>query len=359
MDYQIAVVIIAATVTLYTLVGGTYADVYTDAVQALLMAIMGAIVFVSVFWMFDTGALQTFAYIGQQLEALNPSLVSIINPESAVYYSVFAIFSIFFLEFAFSAQPQLFNKVLSLQDPNDLRKMIVTYIVLAVIFLGVLFGGFYLLVLNPSIEAPAKAVFVYVLEYFPPLLAAFLGVVVLAAALSTTDGILVVLSTAVANDIFLKFLVGKGYIDLEEERADKIAHYIAMATTVAVGIVSLLIVFSPPPNLGLLVWFGIAGVASGSVAPVLIGIYYPEFVTRKGAIASLVLGSLSYVVVAVVLLPSQSVFVQGTYALFISFAAMIVVSAMTEQEEGVGIHAERRSDTRTMARSDITAARDD
>ena len=165
--------------------------------------------------------------------------------------------------------------------------------------------------------------------------------VVLAAALSTTDGIVVVISTAIANDIFLKFLVGKGYIDMEEERADKMAHYIAMASTVAVGIVGYLLVLSPPPNLGLLVWFGIAGVASGSVAPVLVGIYFPDFVTRKGAITSLALGGLSYLVFALALFPDESVFVQGTYALIVSFLSMIVVSYVTEQEEGVGTYATR------------------
>lgn len=359
MDYRTAVTIVVAAVTLYVLVGGTYADVYTDAVQAILMAIMAAIVFLSVFWVFDSSGLQVFGEIGQQLAQQDRNLVAVINPESAVYYGGFAVFSIFFLEFAFSAQPQLFNKVLALNDPADLRKMIVTYILLTVVFLGVIFGGFYLRVLNPGVEAADQAVFLYVQEYFPPLIAAFLGVVVLAAALSTTDGIVVVLSTAVANDIFLKFLVGKGHINMEQGRADKIAHYIAMATVVAVGIVGFLIVLSPPPNLGILVWFGIAGVASGSVAPVLVGIYFPEFVTRKGAISSLALGALSYIVFSIVLFPNESVFVQGTYALLVSFGAMTVISAMTEQEDGVGIHAKERADTGTTAASDVTTTGDD
>ena len=303
------------------------------------MAIMAIIIFVSVFWILDVNGLRMFDYIGEQLEAQDTNLVKIFNPESAVYYSGLAVFGIFFLEFTFAGQPQLFNKVLALQNPSDLRKMIITYVLLTVAFLGVIFGGFYLRVLNPDLEVADQAVFVYVVSYFPPLIAAFLGVVILAAALSTTDGLVVVLATAVANDIFLKFLVSKDYINIDDARAEIVARYLAQATTVLVGITGVLIVLQPPPNLGLLFWFGVAGVASATVAPVLLGIYFPTFVTRKAAIASLVSGFTSYLVITQVLAVETSVFLQGTYALIVSFIVMVITSVFTEQEEGVGVAA--------------------
>lgn len=353
LDYTTSATIIAAIVTLYILAGGTYADVYTDAFQSILMAIMSIIVFMSVFYMFDTAGMGVFTDIGAALEAQNSNLVAPINPDSEVFYNVVAIVSVFVLQFALAAQPQLVNKVLSIDSPENLKKMIATYVVLTVAFLTVIFCGFYLRALRPNVANPDQAIFIYVLEYFPALLAAFLGVVILAATLSTTDGLVVVLATAVANDIFKKIIVERGYIQMDNETADRVAQRIAMLTTVIVGIVAYLIVLSPPSNLGLFIWFGVAGAIAGTVAPVLIGIYLPSFATKEGAIASLVTGTSAYLLLSLVIATSESVFVQGTGAVIVSVVTMVLVSAVTEQEDGVGSCTERTHSGRNNRSDDV------
>ncbi|MBI4444865.1 MAG: sodium:solute symporter family protein [Acidobacteria bacterium] len=335
LDYTSSVLLIAFIVTVYVMVGGTYADVYTDVAEGLLMAVMGAVIFLSVFWVFDKSGVEVFRSLEAELGAQSPQLIGIVNRHSEVYYSALAVCAFFVLEFAFSAQPQLFNKVLALKDPRGLRKMILTYVFLAVLFLGVIFGGFYLRILNPGLQQADQAIFVYVENYFPPLVAAFLGVVILAAALSTTDGLFVVLAVAISNDIFLKVLVKRGLIRMNQERAQLVSRYLAQFSTVAVGIVSVLIVLKPPPNLVLLFWFGAAGVTSATVAPVLLGIYLPNFVTRQGAIASLVTGLGSYLAAGQILVKS-GVFVHGTLALLISFLVMMGVSALTQRKRDTG-----------------------
>jgi len=47
-NYEIGLAFIVTLVTLYVLAGASYADIYTDAVQAILMAILGIVVFGSV-----------------------------------------------------------------------------------------------------------------------------------------------------------------------------------------------------------------------------------------------------------------------------------------------------------------------
>ena len=331
---EIGLLIITTLVVLYVIAGATYADVYTDAVQAALMAIMGVVVFVSAFWTIGGGPIETFMTVQSQMNTIDPVLTQPINPESALYYSGFAIFSVFVLEFAFSAQPQLFNKVLALSDPNDLRKMIVTYVLMTLAFILVIFGGFYLLALNPDISSPDQAIFLYAQNYFPAIVGAFLGLVILAAALSTTDGIFIVLSTAVANDIFLKYLVDEGHIEMDDERAESVSKYIAQAVVVVSGVIAYYIALTSPFNIGELIWVGISGVAAATVPPIMVGIYFPNFVTRKAAISSLIIGVFGYIGITIVS-SSPSVFVRGTQALILSTAVMIGVSAVTEQEDGV------------------------
>lgn len=341
-EYFNGLVFVTTLITLYVMVGGTFADVYTDAVQGILMAIMGVVVFASFLWVFDWSLFAAWGEMSAELAAEDQNLVSLLNPESIVFYSGFAILSIFILEFAFSAQPQLFNKVLALDDPDNLRKMIVTYVVLTVCFLSVTFAGFYLQILPATPDTADQSIFVYTMEYFPAIIAAFLGIVILSAAVSTTDGIYVVLATAIANDIFLKFLVEEGHVDVEPERADRLSRYIAQASVVLVSILGFIIVLSPPPYISALVWIGIAGVASATVAPVMVGIYFPNFVTRKGAIAALFTGVLGYLVVQQ-FLDIASVFVEGTLGLIIATIVMLVVSAVTEQEETVAQFSEQHS----------------
>ncbi len=339
-DYVTALAFVTTLVTLYVMVGGTFADVYTDAVQGVLMAIMGLIVFVSFIWVFDWSLLEAPAQMSAELAAEDPDLTAILNPESIVFYSGFAILSIFILEFAFSAQPQLFNKVLALNDPKNLRKMIVTYLVLTLCFLSVTFGGFYLRILETEPETADQSIFVYAMEFFPAIIAAFLGLVILSAAVSTTDGLYVVLATAISNDIFRQFLVEEGYVDMEGDRADIVSRYIAQATVVVVSVISFLIVLDPPPYIAELVWIGIAGVAAATVAPVMVGIYFPNFVTRKGGIAALIAGVVGYVAVQQIF-DIASVFVEGTIGLIIATIVMLVVCAVTEQEENVAQFSEQ------------------
>lgn len=346
-DYFTGLVFVTALITLYVMAGGTFADVYTDAVQGVLMAIMGLIVFVSFIWVFDWNLFSAWAQLSSQLAAEDQSLVSVLNTESIVFYSGFAILSIFILEFAFSAQPQLFNKVLALDDPNNLRKMIITYVVLTVCFLSVTFAGFYLRILDATPESADQAIFVYTMEYFPAIIAAFLGIVILSAAVSTTDGIYVVLATAISNDIFLRFLVGEDYIEMEEERADRVSRYLAQVSVVIVSILSFLIVLSPPPYIAELAWIGIGGVASATVAPVMVGIYFPNFVTRKGAIAALITGVGGYLG-AQQFLTVRSVFVEGTLGLIIATVVMLIACAVTEQEENVAEFSEQHRSGRAF-----------
>ena len=84
-----------------------------------------------------------------------------------MFRAVPAIVGAFIIQFAFAAQPQLFNKVLALKDPKDMRRMIIVYIVAALGFLLVIFGGLYAAV-TVDVDNLDTSLLQYVTVAFPP-----------------------------------------------------------------------------------------------------------------------------------------------------------------------------------------------
>ncbi|ROO25933.1 sodium:pantothenate symporter [Salinisphaera orenii YIM 95161] len=327
LPYDVGVVTIAVIVVAYVFGGGAYADIFTDAAQALLMMIMGLLVFVSVFWMFDGGLTASLTEISNTLAARDPDLVAVTNPDSIVFYSIPAIIGAFIIQFAFAAQPQLFNKVLALKNPKDMRRMILVYIGAAMCFLLVIFGGLYAAV-TVDVDNLDKSLLEYVTIAFPPIVSAFLGLVIIAAAMSTTDGIFVVMSTIVANDIYLKFLVRRGYIDKSREEAERTALWLSRWSVIAVGVIASLIVFNPPESIGMFIWIGISGVASGTLGPLLASLFCPALATRAAASCSLVAGLAAYLFI---LLTDaiKSTMAAGSVGVLVGLAVMLAVGFVT------------------------------
>jgi sodium/proline symporter len=331
--YVTGLIVIAVIVMAYVFVGGSYADIYTDAVQAVLMAIAGVAVFVSGIAIFgDWNITQAFANITDNLASQDLNLVKVINPDSANYYSISAIAGLFVIQFAFASSPQLFNKVLALKNPGDLRKMIITYIVTALGCLVVLFGGLYARVAFPSLESADLSLIKYAEWGLPAIAAAGIGIVILSAALSTTDGLFVVISTALANDIYLKVLVKRGIIKTEKERANRIALKISRWSVIVVGIISGLIVLSPPKFLADLLWIGVGGVASGTFGPLLHAIYARGKGAKLAAEISMLIGFLSYLLFAFSGLV-RSPMASGAWATVIGVVVMWILAAVFKPQE--------------------------
>lgn len=336
IPYNIGLIITMVLVIAYVYAGGSFADIYTDAVQAVLMAVMGVVVFISALWVFDGGFTGAFTEIDAVLSEKDPNLVAIVNPNSLVFYSIPAIIGAFIIQFAFSSQPQLFNKVLALKDPRDMRKMIITYAVSALAFLFVIFGGLYAAV-EVTVDHPDQALLEYVMKVFPAIIAAFLGITVIAAAMSTTDGLFVVMSTVIANDIYRKFLVPKGIVKTDPEIVDEVSLKISRYVVIIVGVLSYLLVLNPPESLGMFLWIGISGVASGTMGPLLAGLFWPKIATKTAAQVSLVSGVFAYIIILVTDFELSNL-AAGAWAVLVGLAAMMIVGLFTQKSDSGGVN---------------------
>lgn len=325
VPYIVGLLVIAVIVVGYTYGGGSYADIYTDAFQAVLMVVMGVLVFVSGFWVFQNGFTGVVETVTDSLASRDPKLVAPINPDSGIFYSVQAIIGAFVIQFAFAAQPQLFNKVLALEKPQDMAKMIGVYVAAAVCFLVVIFGGLYAAATVPDLANPDSAIFEYATVAFPTAIVALLGVAVLAAAMSTSDGILIVISTSIANDIYAKFLVPRGFVKTPPEKVDATALKISRIVTLLTGVAATLLVIKPPDFIGTFIWIGISGVAAGTLGPLLVGLFLPRLASATAAKVSVVGGLGSYLVILLWDF-EKSVLAAGAWAVLLGVAIMLVAS---------------------------------
>ncbi|WP_085991031.1 sodium:solute symporter family protein [Oceanobacillus senegalensis] len=332
MNYTTGLIFITAIVVFYVYIGGAFADIYTDAVQAVLMAIAGLTIFISgivLFW--NGGISDTFAGIAGNIAEQDANLVKVFNPDSAHFFSVGAVIGAIVIQWAFASAPHLFNKVLGLRNEKDLGKMIITYVVTASFCLLVLFGGLYSrAAIGDGVVTADLALMEYVTWAFPAIIVAIFGVVILAAAMSTTDGLFVSISTVFANDIFLKFLVKRGYVKVSDEKAQKIALQLSRLSVPLVGLAAFLIVLNPPKYMGDVMWIGISGVAAGTLGPILYAVYGKRRAPARAAEISMVAGLVSYLVLYFGgIIPSTMS--AGAVATFIGIATIALLARVMKE----------------------------
>jgi sodium/pantothenate symporter len=334
MSYQGGLIFIAVIVVLYVFGGGAFADIYTDAVQAVMMAAAGVFIFISGIVVFWKGSISsTFTGISGKLAGQDANLIQAFNPDSAHFSSLSLVTGAIVIQWAFASAPHLFNKVLGLKSEKDLGKMILTYVITAAFSVLVLFGGIYSrAALGNNVAAPDLALMEYAVWAFPAVIVALLGVVVLAAAMSTTDGLFVSISTVFANDIFLKVLVKRGIVKVSDSKAEKIALQISRLSVPVIGLLAYLIVLKPPAYMGDVMWIGISGIAAGTMGPILHAVYGRRKASARAAELSMVIGLLSYLILYFGgIVPSTMA--AGAVSTFIGIVVITVLAPIIKEKQ--------------------------
>ena len=124
------------------------------------------------------------------------------------------------------------------------------------------------------------------IELFPTWLAALVGVGILAAIMSTADGLVVSSSQIIANDLYRRSIVPRLKHPPTGERLDRQVLYISRVATVAVLIACAAIAWSwVETNVMLIVWIGTGCVMSALAGSLVFGALW-RGVTRAGAYAA-------------------------------------------------------------------------
>lgn len=264
----------------YVLMGGTYAHAYTNTLQGIMMLIIASYLAIDGFKHFDGGF---FA----QLKAVGEDYASVYNSSSELYYDFFSVFvSGFVVTFALMLQPHILTKTLYLKSQADVNKFIATAAVVGVVFSQMLLIGFYARFSGLEIPAQDGVVIAYLAqEYTTSLwdqyLSTFIFVTLLAAGMSTLDGILVSLSAMVVNDI---------YAPLTKLQDSRRALQVSRLVLVAVGCIAGILAWDPPKLVGLFAQKGVYGLAAASLVPILFGVLLKEKISANIMFIAAVLG---------------------------------------------------------------------
>jgi sodium/pantothenate symporter len=305
VEQKTALILVLLFVFSYVLMGGTYAHAYTNTLQGVMMLGVAVLLFMQGFKYFAGDPLTALQAVGENYAAA-------FNPDSGLYFDFFSVFvSGFVVTFALMLQPHILTKVLYLRSERDIAKFIGTTVVVGTLFTLMLMIGFYARLAGLEIDAQDTVVREYLLHEFGSSVVGeyvlvFIFITLLAAGMSTLDGILVALSAMVVNDI-VEPLFGDDHNGLTLSRW----------VLVGVGIVGVLLAWNPPPLIGLFAQKGVYGLAAASLVPVLFGVLVRRHIPLWVVVGAAALGlglHLYFNLVAGVANPAIS----ATYGIFAS-----------------------------------------
>jgi Na+/pantothenate symporter len=118
-----------------------------------------------------------------------------------------------------------------------------------------------------------------------PWLAGILIAAPFAAAMSTVDSFMLMISSSVVRDVYQR--------NINPQASQKVIRYMSYACTLVVGVFATLGAINPPQFLQYIIVFTGGGLAVAFLAPVSLGLYWPRF-NAKGALSSMVGGFVTY-----------------------------------------------------------------
>ncbi|MBO6936627.1 MAG: sodium:solute symporter family protein [Deltaproteobacteria bacterium] len=326
LDYVTSVVIIVGFVFSYIMIGGTYAHAYTNALQGSVMLIVAVALAASGLHLFADGGISGF--LGA-LEAQDANLVGLTNPEAPLFDSTFEVFVCgFIVSYGLVCQPHILLKALYLKSEKDLNRYLGVGALVGMLFAAVLVTGIYARVAYPDAAAAGVTqdaiVPYYIAQTFSDGVGALIGVALLAAGMSTMDGILVSASTIAGNDLVL------GILKIEdEERASTIALKSSRAILAAMGIGAFLLALNPPALVGVFAQAGVYGLVAASVAPVTFGIFWDR-TPRAGAFAAALVGPAVHFTLHL-FLGFENPAVSATFGVFASVATLALACVLARK----------------------------
>ena len=282
-SYAVGVFSIAAVVLVYTVAGGLFAVAYTDAIQVVI-ALIGSLALIgyigSNFGLVIPEGTGPFAF--EQLT--NPDAGSLVNWATLLALGIGDIVAIDFMERVFAADtPETAQKACFIGCIGT--------IIIGVPFSIVALGAPAILE-QAGVTADGPVLYALLQNVVPPLLSFVIIAAILSASLSTGDGAILGTSSVIAQNIFG---VRHSHNSVGADRLLWITRLMALPITL-MGIFFALRV--PATGMLLLLAFDLG--FAGLVVPLAGGLWWSG-ATREGALACIILGSLTRLVLFVLM----------------------------------------------------------
>jgi len=222
IDYRLGVLIGAAIVLVYTVVGGFRAVCWTDFLQALLM--VGTLVAFPIFLLLTHGG---YGYLTAELGRIEPELLDFVPSTRGAGLPALLGFLLgsgaLGINFGYPGQPHVLVRFMALKSPREARLGGVVSVVWAgLVYWGAVTVGLMARALSasgaewgqqmlaqPKIQGELGLV-LSAMYLLPSVLSGLVLAAVLSAICSTADSQLVVAASAAANDLYARLLDRKG-----------------------------------------------------------------------------------------------------------------------------------------------------
>lgn len=313
----------------YMTVGGANTMLYSNAFQAMLMLVV-AIIMIFSGWSYFSDGLDEF---WNKLSSIDPLLVENYNSKSPLFRDFFeVVFCNFIIGIAIVCQPHIITKSLMLKSVKDVNKYLVIAIVLEIIFFSVLFAGFYARLLMPDLTVDGiplmmdQIVSQYVLHEFSVGVGILVIFGLLAAGVSSLEGLIQSLSTTITNDIILSFTKK----EISEKVKRNINTIVILVLAVVSGLFSYNQLVDPNLSVGIFAQNGVYAFFSSAFIPIIFGIFLkkvPKIAPMAATITAVVVyfgiyyGELSFYTTGTIRNPA----VAGTYAILSSAIVGLLV----------------------------------
>ena len=313
----VGVVGMGIIVILYCMSGGMKGAMMTDVIQGSLMIATAVVTFI-VSVVMGGG----FSNINHTLQSMNEAYLTFPGANGYMPWTYY-VSNIVLWSFFTMGQPHLFTKFFAMKDHKTMFKAILLGTA-GMFFSATLieWAGVNGIASIQNIEKADQIIPMILQRGLNPFLASIFIAGIVAAGMSTIDGILVTTTGAVTRDIYQKII--------NKNATDETVMKLSKVVTVIIGIIVICFGVFQPGSIFEINLFAFSGMAI-FVVPILFGIYWKK-ATAKGAIASVIVGIISLLLFT--LNPSVKALAMGFHALFpttiIASIVMIVVSKFTE-----------------------------
>ena len=298
-DYLTGLLVIGAVTVIYTFVGGFLAVSYTDALQGSMMFV--ALLLVPLFAIIsldDPSEIFSFQLNNDYGDAegiisANSDFFNLFHVADATAVGTFiAIISGLAWGFGYAGQPHIVVRYMAMRKTSDAipgRRYGVTWMLLCLV------GTVFIAVSAPVFFAQnGDASFADITNYetnfldmakvlFHPLIAGLVLTAVLAAIMSTVSSQLLVVASALVEDIYAGMM--------NRNASDNLLKNLSRVMVVIVAIIAALVALDPDSAILGLVEFAWAGFGA-SFGPVIVGALYSKRLNAQGAAAGLAAGAI-------------------------------------------------------------------
>ncbi|MEM9291100.1 MAG: sodium:solute symporter [Acidobacteriota bacterium] len=263
----------------YMMFGGANSMVYTNTIQAVIMIVVAGILLFSGLDHFRDGVGSFLAQLG----AIDPNLATLYNPASPLFRDAFeVVFCTIVVGAAICCQPHIITKSLLLKQDRDVNRYLAAGVAVQTLFFLVVIVGLYARLEFPDLQhasttiLPDSVTSTYLVTQFPWFVAVIVFLGLIAAGMSTLEGLIQSLSIIITQDLVNNLHNAATGRDLSE----RFLFRLNRGVIVLLALVSLGLAYQQliAPNLSVIIFaqLGVYAYFAAAFIPVLFGTFLDD-----------------------------------------------------------------------------------